>query len=501
MHGVDAADPVDSMDSQAPSRVHAVRSASTWSMVPAGGRAILAIAAAKTDREGKATMKSNPGNFHGAAVFLMLWIAATLLLDVVMGIPWFRIGDFDWRMAMAYHGILIPAWMLLVLAYARTTVGLSDRQGRWIGIGAIGAAAFTGVGTLLIRHEGLSVGAVLQILGMTGGDLTALAVLVLAFREHFRPQFPENRERLAWWTAAIAMIALSLATPLGHLAGAVRDLGNDFSVFCVHVSALGKPADVVLDGYIGSHSHQIVAAFLAAAFVLPLLRSSRGSGTLAGWCRRLGLVLVLGATLAQSLLYQTCAWLAWEPPDLFAKGPNGMPLDDFILALLGVGLLLLVPVLWGAADATSGNDASRPETPLGRLTAVLLLCFLVSVVALGVYIEFHEEFFGHAEGGAAGGANDEAYIRAHMLFGFMIVPILLGVLLHADRFLTGRHVPLFAVLVLAVAGLGTAGVFLWTFSLDALMLRIALAGAFLLLATAGLLSGLERSDSHPAREA
>ncbi len=437
-------------------------------------------------------MKNNPTDFRGVAAFLMVWTGAMLMLDAAAGVHWFQPGDFDWRTAMAYHGILIPAWMLLVLAYARTAAELSEPSRQWIRAGAAGAAIFTGVGGLLIRREGLSAGALLQILGLTFADVTALIALVSAFRDHFRRKEFAGEQRLAWWTVSIAMVALSLATPLGHLAGAVRDLGKSFFLFSAHVSALGKPADAVLDGYVGSHSHQIVAAFLAAAFVLPLLRSSQAPGGIAQRARRLGLALVLAATVAQAGLYQYCAWLAWEPPDLFANGPNGMPLDDFVLALLGIGLLLLVPALWAAPAKTESRPPAHPAA-MGRLTAALLLCFLAGVVALGVWIEFHEGFFGHAEGAAPGVANDEAYIRAHMLFGFMILPLLLGTLLHAHSFLTNRRRDrLFAILVSVIAALGTAGVFLWTFSLDALLLEIALAGTALSLPVVGGLPALAR---------
>jgi len=440
-------------------------------------------------------MKNSSTEFRGAAAFLMVWSGLMLVLDPLIGIHWFCIGDLDWRTAMAYHGVLIPAWMLLVLAYARTIEGLSDsRRGR-IGIGAVGAAVFTGIGSVLIRREGFSFGAALQVLGMTLGDITALVVLVLAFREHFGRKHPTAQGNLSWWSVSIAIAALSLATPLGHLAGAVRDLGRQFFVFSAHVSLLGMAPEDVLDGYIGSHSHQIVAAFLAAAFVLPLLRSPRRLSGVMVRVGQVGLILVAGATVVQVVLYQYCAWLGWEPPDLFANGPNGMPLDDFVLACLGVGLLLLVPALWRTGVEPKASAAGTPSA-VSRLTALLLLSFLVSVVALGVYIEFHEGFFGHAEGAAAGVVNDRAYIRGHLIFGFMIIPILLGVLLHADGFLTARHrTRLFTVLTLIIAGLGTAGMFLWTFSLNPALLKAALGLTVLLLLVAGALFGLEREKA------
>ncbi len=436
-------------------------------------------------------MKSSSAEFRGPAALLVLWCGLVFFLESLVGIHWFNRGDLDWRTAMAYHGTLISAWMLLVLAYARTIEGLSDGRRRWIGAGALAAAAFTGIGSALIRGEGLSVGAVLQVLGMTLGDITALVVLVFAFRRHFRrKRRAAVHESLPWWTVSTAMIALSLATPLGHLAGAARDIGSNSFIFSAHASLLGKPTADVIDGYIGSHSHQIVAAFLAAAFVLPLLRSPQRLSGVMGRVGRVGLVLVASATAVQAVLYQYCAWLGWEPPSLFASGPNGMPLDDFVLACLGFGLLLLVPALWRTGTAPRNAPAGAAAS---RLMALLLLCFLVSIVALGVYIEFHEGFFGHAEGAAAGVANDEAYIRGHLVFGFLIIPILLGVLLHADGFLTtGHRAWLFCIPVLAVAGLGTAGMFTWTFSLSPVLLKVALAVTIFLLLSAGALFGLER---------
>ncbi|NOY82120.1 MAG: hypothetical protein GXP31_14075 [Kiritimatiellaeota bacterium] len=433
-------------------------------------------------------MKTSSTEFHGPAAFLMTWCGSMIVLESLVGIHWFDPGDLDWRTAMAYHGVLIPAWMLLVLAYARTIAGLSESRRRWIGLGGIGAAVFAGVGAVLIRREGACPGAMLQVFGMTLGDLTALAVLVFAFRSHFcRNHHPAGRDSLSWWTVSTAMVALSLATPLGHLAGAVRDFGKQVFVFSRHAALLGMAPEDVLDGYIGSHSHQIVAAFLAAAFVLPLLRSSQRQSGIMARIRRVGLIVVVGATVVQAVLYQYCAWLGWEPPNLFAEGPNGMPLDDLILVCLGCGLLLLVPSLWRTDREPKASTCGAPSA-LPRLTALLLLCFL-AVVALGVYIEFHERFFGHAEGAAAGVANDAAYIRGHLLFGFMMIPILLGVLLHADGFLATRcRARLFSIPVLAVAGLGTAGMFLWTFSLNPVLLAVTI---FLLLA-AGALFGLER---------
>ena len=264
---------------------------------------------------------------------------------------------------------------------------------------------------------------------------------------------------------------MSLATPLGHIAGAAQYLGHHFALFRKYVAMLGLKPDAVIDGFIGSHSHQVVAAFLASGFAIPFMRKSWGKSHFSNTLTMMGLIIISTATVMQVALYEYCAWFAWEPPDLFASGPNGLPLDDFILVILGIGLLLLLPAFLAKNKTTSnGMDYSRFT---GGLLSMLLVAYIISVVALGLHIEFHEQFFGHGEGNAPGVANDLAYIRSHLLFGFMILPVLLGILLNVSLSKARGRDLLFGVLVTLAVATGLAGALLWTFALNVFWLELS----------------------------
>lgn len=242
---------------------------------------------------------------------------------------------------------------------------------------------------------------------------------------------------------------------------------------------LGIKPEEVINGYIGSHSHQIVTAFLAVGFALPLVRKSSGKPHVVSLLETFGLLLVAGATVLQVALYQYCAWFGWEPPDLFAKGSNGMPLDDFILVILGLGMLLLIPAL--LIKGREAVDSKIHSQLKPRLVTVLISAYMIAIVILGVYVEFHEQFFGHGEGPAPGTANDMAYIRSHLLFGFMIIPVLLVVLLNIPSSNTKRQQWLLGGFFIVVALTGAVGAFLWTFALDSFLVKVSMVFSVVLL--------------------
>ena len=402
---------------------------------------------------------------------LSAWSGLMFVLYALIAVSWFHLGDFSFRTAMVYHGILIPAWMMLALAYSRH-IEHSDFIRKLLGTGAVSASILTGIGSALIRDQGFSLGTGIQVTGMILAEITVLAIIIESFWHHFRT--PQNGiNATAWWTVSIGLVGLSLATPLGHLAGAVKDLGEKFPIFVKHVALLGLTPKDVVSGYIGSHSHQILAAFLAAGFALPLIRKSFGKPDVVYFMEKIGLFVMTVATIVQVALYQYCAWFGWEPPDLFSNGPNGLPLDDFVLVVLGLGMLLLIPSLL-AKDKKTFTPEDYSQFIRGIVT-ILLIAWMISVVALGLYIEFHEQYFGHGEGNALGVLKDLAYIRAHLLFGFMIIPMLLGALLNGNLLNTKRQKWFIAGFTILVVITGFIGTFVWTFFLNSLILKISIA--------------------------
>lgn len=419
--------------------------------------------------------------FRGSILFLSAWTGLLLWVYAVSGVDWFLPGDFGFHTAMAYHGLLIPAWMMIVLAYVRYTE-CSGFMRKFIRTGVVLGGFLTGLGALFIYGEGLSFWTVVQVTGMVIAEITALVIIVISFVYYFKSS-RKGINAFAWWTVTLALIGMSLATPAGHLAGAIKDLGTAFPSWFSHPWL----SQNVAGNYIDAHSHQMLAAFLAAGFAMPLLRTDSGKSKGMVLLQNSGLVIMMIATLAQISIYQYCAWSGWEPPVLFSSGLNGIPLDDAVLSALGFGMLLLVPGLW--IKNKKGVRQDNNDLFLHRMVAVFILVYLMAVVGLGLYIEFHEQFFGQATGNAPGVANDLAFIRGHLLFGFMIIPLLLGTFLHGNMISERKQKDLMVILGLFVVLTGLSGIFLWTFFLNVLMMKIAvLLTVVFLLAYAFILS-------------
>ncbi len=159
-----------------------------------------------------------------------------------------------------------------------------------------------------------------------------------------------------------------------------------------------------------------------------------------------------------------------------------MPLDDIILTIFGIGMLFLLPMFLPIMTEKTTKAIASYGPFLRTVLAFLFITFLVSIVSLGIYIEFHEGFFGGGEGNAPGVVNDLAFIRGHLLFGFMILPVLLVGLLC----LKGQEVPkkvsnLASLIAIFTALLGSAGMYFWTFHLDATLMKWCYSAALLAL--------------------
>lgn len=423
---------------------------------------------------------SNQTFLRRPAAILICWMTLLLLAAPFFGITWFTPGDLSYREAMYYHGIGISAWMVLILVAA----SLASKPNKTsinsaISLGSVASGLLAGVGGILMRQEGVSPGTIIIIAGMVLGDLTALTVILLLLYDLWTSRGMANKV-FARSTLIIALASLSLSTPLGHLAGMVQDFGDSFPLFALHLSLVEAKAEDVLGGYIGSHSHEIIAAILAAALLMPAIIYK---GNLKPWQNMLdkaGCAIILISTIAQTVIYQYSAWFAWVPPTLFEAGPNGMPLDDIVLTILGIGmLLLLLTFLPVAGDKIL--EAYKSQRAFRSAIALLALTFIISIVGLGIYIEFHEEFFGGGEGSAPGVVNDLSYIRGHIVFGFMILPALFAASLAGLRLPPSKRGILASWVTILTAILGGLGMYLWTFYLNSTLIEVCYYAAVLAL--------------------
>lgn len=162
------------------------------------------------------------------------WTSLMFISYALIGIDWFHLGDFSFKTAMAYHGILIPAWMMLALAYSRH-IEYSNFIKKLVGIGAVFGSVLTGIGSALIHKQGFSLGTFIQVVGLILAEITAFVIIIESFYYYFKVGQSEINAA-AWWTTSIALISLSLATALGHLAGVVKDFGMKSPLFFKHTA-------------------------------------------------------------------------------------------------------------------------------------------------------------------------------------------------------------------------------------------------------------------------
>jgi len=389
------------------------------------------------------------------------WLALALLLSFALRVDWLARGDFDYRTAMYYHALMVPLLVMFFLITIRA-VGLGGvTRGRVYGLGAIAAVVLAGVGGFANLSEGLSVATLVQIAGMTLTDVLGLVLIFSLASTMFGHGAAKQTASGARWLLLCSLAAVVLAAPFGHLAGWGIDIGiTKFPGVSALTARTGVEPSEFQDALVGSHSHLIVAATLSALIALAALLL--GYDSLRGWQKnvsRVGVWLAVAGVVGAAAIYIVSALVGWEPPAVFASDPNGMPLDDVVLTVAELGWVLLVV---GVARGTVGGSEPTRD-PWVRLAIFLNVLFgFVAAVGLGVYIEFHETFYGGGEAPAPGAVNDEAYIRAHMLYAFMLLPILLTFLL-AQPPRRGRVCAGVAMLAMA---LGLVGEFMWVGALN-----------------------------------
>ncbi len=393
----------------------------------------------------------------------LAWVAVAVALSFLWAPSLFAPGDFEFSEAMLYHSVMVPLLVLFFLL-SSAALRLSVSRARWFAALAIFAVFFAGVGALFDRHTGISLVTGVQVAGMAATDLVGAVLFVALVLYAVREKKQLRGIRAAFWLLFVSVGAVLLAAPLGHLAGWGLDLGlTSFPGVAGFLERTGLQPGDFQEALISSHSHLIVAALLCGLTAVAALTFDYASSE--SWRLRLSRtgLWVSGVTLvATTGLYLVSASTGWEPPALFASGPNGMPLDDALLTLMEVGFLLLAVGLSGRLQDRLSNLRTRLRSAVRWNWAA----GFVAAVALGVYIEFHEGYYGGGELPAAGALKDQAFVRAHMLLPFLFLPVALVFLLAVTRILPRlsrdlRATRLFANLTLLGMALGVVGELLW----------------------------------------
>ncbi len=402
-----------------------------------------------------------------ALFFAVGWIFVTLLSSPFFMVRWFTPGDFSYSSAMYYHGIMVP---LLILLYLLTTkmLPLKVVDKRLYTAGAMLSILIVGIGSIFNTSKGLSAAAVVQIIGMVMTDCLGIALLsAMAIFALGKNKKSENTGT-AFWLLFTSIAAILIAAPMGHLAGWCIDIGaRSLPGFNTLHNATGIKPDDFQDGLVGSHSHLIVAALMSGLSAIAAIYFQYQSRV--DWRKRissLGLWITLVSLLSATGIYVFSATAGWEPPALFASGPNGIPLDDVVLTMLEIGFLILIIGLSGSFT-NAGSKGFSPITANLRISIFLnWICGFMATVLPGIYIEFNEGFYGAGVSPAPGALNDNIFIRAHLLYPFLLLPVIFVVTLavscrynHTMKLRTWPK--LFARASIFGMVLGLAGEILW----------------------------------------
>ena len=365
-----------------------------------------------------------------AIFFSVCWIVAALFSSPLFRIHWFDPGDFSYSGAMYYHGIMVPVLILLYLL-TQKIFPLETVNERIYAAGAIFSILLVGAGSIFNSSKGISAAVVVQIIGMVMTDCLGIILVAAMAMFALKEDGKARKTGVAFWLLFASIMAIIIAAPLGHLAGWCIDIGiKSIPGSGALLNAINIKPAAFQEGLVASHSHLVVAALLCGLVALTAIYFQYESGGY--WRERistLGLGLTtIGLSLA-AVIYVLSAVTGWEPPTFFASGPNGIPLDDLVLTTVGIGILVLMMGIAGSRDQ-AGSKSAVPFRASIRIAIFLDWALgFVGTALLGIYIEFHEGFYGAGVSPAPGALNDNIFIRAHLLYSFFLLPIILAVLL------------------------------------------------------------------------
>ena len=365
------------------------------------------------------------------AIFVAVcWIVVALSSSLLFRVKWFAPGDFSYSVAMYYHGIMVPVLTLLYLLIQKM-LPLKVVNNRLYIVSAILSILLVGIGSIFNTSKGISIAAAVQIIGMVMTDCLGIALIAAMAIFALEEMRKARKTGMAFWLLFSSITAILTAAPLGHLAGWCIDIGAK-SIPGLHVllnAAHIKPDDFQ-DGLVASHSHLIVAAFMSALAALTAIYFEYQSRV--DWRKRmsiLGLWMALISLLLATGIYVFSAIVGWEPPVLFASGPSGIPLDDVVLTVLEIGFLILMVGISGSLESAR----TKPFYPIKaniRISIFFNWIFgFMGVVLPGIYIELNEGFYGVGVPPAPGALSDNIFIRAHLLYPFLLLPVIFAVTL------------------------------------------------------------------------
>ncbi len=409
------------------------------------------------------------------------WIVAFALGSLAIANPFFTekgagASINTWNVMYA-HGLLI-GMLGIALLLAASVFRLTWRH-LWlfVGLGVVAATLLSTIGGIFDRHipgpAGDQVAMWTQILGFFTLD-EMLIVLAWGFWKDWRARTGQSR-RLSFLVAWTATLSMLIAAIMGHLAGWILDYGDTPPAIGSFARFEGESLSTLNANLIGSHSHDMVVAFMVLAIAASVaFYAERVPRVGFIGLRRAGLGMALVGTVIFTVVYVAAGFTSWTIPTLFANGPNGLASDDLVTGFAMIGGLI---ALAGAAL----SRATRPAATVLAATWIWALSIGL-VVATGYWIEFHEAHFGAGSASARGAASDAIFTWFHQDIGLFLFPFMTVVMLATGRFVLPRYHGIIALTSVAGSTAAYAGGMVYLFADQ------AIHGPGYILSTAGLLA-------------
>ena len=280
------------------------------------------------------------------------------------------------------------------------------------------------------------------------------------------------RVGIGYWLTLAAIGSAFVAGMLGFINLLLRAVGPSF--FGGYMSWLGLDTQGFEDATLDPHSHMMALAIMAGVVGVAAVRFGvlNSESPLRRNLARVGGVISLIGVVGTTLVLGAVALLNFAPPTLFASadGVNGMAGDDAVMAVIGLGAMVILVAI--VLDRRIWSNPLRLSI-LGTWLAAMILN-----VGQGFWIELHQDQFT-----ASLAANDESFKVAQPMTGIFLLTTLALVLLLVDVYGVSGRARRIATWTAALGLVGAlVGTTMWTFvdpSNSGISFGVYLAGAAL----------------------
>ena len=397
---------------------------------------------------------------------IVIYTALVFAISPLLRADWVSPGDLNSPTQALYHAIMIPVTLLLAILAAE----LLDLP-RWAKLVAnymtYPTLALTFVGNAILQNYYPNSLANYAVQGVRDVLLYVVAIAMLV-----AVIYKAAADR-AWlrrmWAPWLLLLAAGVSIILAPVYGIISLMPQTWSIPWIASTVQAVGNQTFVGDLITSHSHQMLPAVGDA--IVALTAVYFGFEALRGrlrWAAVVGMMIAVGSVIGFTYLYWISGVGTYSIPTIAPFGPqgvNGLALDDFTTGLSGWGAMLVLIALYAgplAAMARRGEDDER----LYRLATLLTWVGAVAIlIGIGYFIEFNEAFYGFGSPGTppTGGPGymyDDAFMKAHIVTAFMLIPIMAASMLAVDYVLpqgvrAKRYVAYLAVASLILAFLGT----------------------------------------------